>query len=772
MAQPAGYEQALSELAVAELQGGPTAVAEARSLVAALEATDAGASLDRDRASVSLSDRFSTLLDVGRRLAAATSPAAVEAAVSDAALLLLRGEHCHLVRVGSPETAPLIAECGASVDDVSRTLLDRAIALGGPVVAGDITTDDSESLLLSGVRSVLAAPVVVHGETAFCFYVTHRQLGRLFGAEEVQLAAFISTLAGAACEQLAGSEARFRSLAQNSSDVITLVDRQGVVEYQSEAAVSVFGNAGSVVGRNIREWAHPSDAQRFMDGLAAAARGTEVRIECRLRHSDGGYRWAETSITNLLDVPHLAAIVLNTRDITERRVLEDELRERALHDALTGLPNRALFLERAQDALDRAHRQPAPLVVAFLDLDDFKAVNDTYGHKAGDELLIEMTRRLLGCVRPGDTVARLGGDEFAVLLEDTDLDTARVVVERMLHAAARPTVIAGEQVVVSLSVGVAEATADVTDPDQLLVEADTAMYAAKQRGKHCYDTFVPKMRSAMERRSRLRVELERAVTREEFRLHYQPILALDTGRRIGVEALLRWQHPDHGLLPPADFIDFAEDSGQIVRVGSWVLETACLAAVQLGPAARMSVNVSGRQLRSSALVADVEQALLTSGLQPGRLILEITETATLGTGEAQTRETVAILRALKAMGVQIALDDFGTGFSPLSHLRRFPVDLLKIDRSFVAGITTSPQDEAIVRGIIDLAHALGVRVVAEGVEQEDQLAALTALGCDMGQGYLWMRPCPLTEVTGPGWAPLPRDAPASETLRPVDAPTA
>lgn len=287
---------------------------------------------------------------------------------------------------------------------------------------------------------------------------------------------------------------------------------------------------------------------------------------------------------------------------------------------------------------------------------------------------------------------------------------------------------------------------------------------AKQRGKQGYDVFVPAMRSEVERRSRLRSELDRAVVRDQFRLHYQPIVALESGTRVGVEALLRWQHPDHGLLAPSEFIAFAEDSGQIVRMGSWVLRTACRATAQLGPCSRMSVNVSGRQLRSPALVADVEQALHESGLQPGRLILEITETATVGTGEAQTRETAAMLAALKEMGVQIALDDFGTGFSPLSHLRRFPVDLLKIDRSFVAGITTSRQDEAIVRGIIDLAHALGVRVVAEGVEQPDQLAALTALGCDMAQGYLWMRPSALADLTVARPALPPRVPSNAETI--------
>ena len=765
----ARYEDALSALAQAELaqvRGGSVADRdEAARAVAALEQDRSpSAAVEADRPTMSLSDRFATLLDVGRTLAAATSPAVVEAGVREAALRLLRGERCHLVRTAGFTGHSLTTESGESIDEVSRTLLERAVEAGAPVVAGEVTTDDSESLLLSGVRSVLAAPVAVEGEVAFCFYVTHRQLGELFGAEEVQLAAFIATLAGAALEHLAGSEARFRSLAQNSSDVITLVDRDGVVQYQSEAAGRVFGTRpASVVGRRVQDWAHPQDQDRLSAALRGARRGAELRVECRLRHEDGSYRHAETIVTDLLDVPGVSALVLNTRDVSERRALEDALRERALRDALTGLPNRTLFLDRARQALDRRRRQPVPLVVAFLDLDDFKAVNDTFGHGAGDELLVEMSRRLVACVRPSDTVARLGGDEFAVLLEHTDLDTARVVVERMLQSAAVPVEVGGDEVVVSLSVGLVEAVDDVSDPDQLLVEADTAMYAAKQRGKHCYDTFVPAMRAAAERRSRLRTELERAVTREQFRLQYQPIVALEGGARVGVEALLRWEHPEHGLLSPSEFIGFAEESGQIVRMGAWVLRTACRATAHLGGHVHMSVNVSGRQLRSAGLVTEVEAALAEGRLDPRRLILEITETATLGTGAAEMREIVARLSALKAMGVQLALDDFGTGFSPLSHLRRFPVDLLKIDRSFVAGLTTSTQDEAIVHGVVDLAHALGVRVVAEGVERQEQLDALTALGCDLAQGYLWMRPSSLADVAGPAY-PLPRPPAAREVL--------
>ncbi|MCU1594198.1 MAG: Sensory box histidine kinase [Frankiales bacterium] len=744
--QGAKYEAALTRLALAEAAaawGSPGHdLVAARAAVRALDRPDvAPEHEDVTLPTMSLFDRFTTLLSVGRTITAAPSIAAVDGAIRDAALALLRGERCHLVNVTQVWDEELVSESGESVDSVSRTLLRRALEAGVPVVASDPTADESESLLLSGIRSVLAAPVLVHGEARSLFYVTHRQIGQLFGEEEVQLAAFIATMAGAAFEHLAGTETRFRSLAQNSSDVLTLVDRHGVVSYQSSAASRVFDLPGpGMVGRPIREWVHADDLAAFSEALDRAAVSQETRIECRFQHADGSYRFAETAVTNLLEDPTVAALVLNTRDVTDRRHLEDELRERALHDSLTGLPNRAMFLETAQRALDADDGRP--MVTCFLDLDDFKAVNDSLGHGAGDDLLCTIADRLSACVRPQDTVARFGGDEFAVLLEDTSVSEALRVVERIREATALPVNLGDAQVVIHTSIGLAATTTKDTTPDQLLAEADAAMYAAKGRGSHCYDVFEPAMRVATEMRSRARTEIEHALVRDEFRVHYQPILDISSGAHIGVEALVRWQHPERGLLTPAAFIDHAEESGQITSIGQWVLTTACRDTASLAGGSHMSVNVSARQLQQPDLVDVVADVLATSGLSPDRLVLEITETATV----ADIEGAILRLEELKGLGLQLALDDFGTGYSPLSYLRRFPVDYLKIDRSFVRGVAKSEEDKAIVRGVIDMAHALGLRAVAEGVEEVEQQEVLRALGCDLGQGYLWMRPVPLDSL--------------------------
>jgi diguanylate cyclase (GGDEF)-like protein len=473
------------------------------------------------------------------------------------------------------------------------------------------------------------------------------------------------------------------------------------------------------------------------------------RGEFRLRDHDGAWRYVEAVYRNLSDTPDIGGIVLNARDISERKALEGELAHRAFHDPLTELPNRALLVERLQQALARGVRNGRTAAVLFVDLDDFKVINDSLGHRLGDQLLVGVAQRLRACVRPGDTAARLGGDEFVVLLEDMGSeDEAACVAERFLDGLQAPFVLEGHDVYVGASVGIATSRHAGTLPDDLLREADVAMYAAKAKGKRHYVVFDPAMEARPRERLALETDLRRALERGEFRLHYQPIVELNSGQIQGVEALLRWQHPERGVVSPSEFIPVAEETGLIVPIGRWVLLDACmqLRAWQTGdPAGEalfVSVNLAARQFMDPGLVEDVAAALRDSGLASSCLKLEITESAAMEAGIG----TIQTLQALKGLGVQLAIDDFGTGYSSLSYLKRFPVDTLKIDRSFVDGLGSDPQDTAIVQSVIALARTLSLSVTAEGIETPKQLEELLALRCDEGQGYYFARPQPSEAV--------------------------
>ena len=421
----------------------------------------------------------------------------------------------------------------------------------------------------------------------------------------------------------------------------------------------------------------------------------------------------------------------------------DQLRHQALHDALTGLPNRALILDRLGQMLAQSRRRPMPLAVLFIDLDDFKDVNDTLGHQAGDELLITVAGRLQVAIREGDTVGRLGGDEFVVLTgasaPDADTADAAMVAERILGVLARPVKLTASDVpvTVSASIGYAEGYRDT--PDELLQDADIALYEAKAKGKRCAIRFVPSMQDAVDHHRHLEVDLSTALEDDEFFLVYQPTFGLDSGDFTGVEALLRWRHPERGEVQPAEFLPALEASGLIVPVGAWVLHEACRQGAAWGQSGQrfaVSVNVSARQLDGDRLIDDVEDALALSGLAPARLILELTETALMHDAEA----TVARLQALKALGVRIAVDDFGTGYSSLAYLKQFPIDVLKIDRSFISGITDSAEAVALVHTLVQLGKVLGIETVAEGVETSGQVEVLRAERVDGGQGFHFARP--------------------------------
>ena len=441
-----------------------------------------------------------------------------------------------------------------------------------------------------------------------------------------------------------------------------------------------------------------------------------------------------------------AGRLISLRDITERKGLEQRLMQQALHDPLTGLPNRTLFMNRLEHALAPERRRESRVAVLFVDLDNFKFVNDSLGHEAGDLLLGSVSKRVQACLRSEDTMARLGGDEFAILIEEVKCTSEPAyVAERIVERLQAPFTLGGQPVVITPSIGIAISVPTSQDPpEHLLREADLAMYHAKEDGKARHRVFDPIMEYETRERLRLENDLRRALQRDEFRVHYQPVVHLETSRIVGMEALVRWEHPERGVILPDEFVPLAEEIGLIIPIGRWVLREACRQAhnwhkhyhAESRSPLSMSVNLSTRQLWDSELVEYVEGLLLETGLDPKDLILEITESAVVGAEEHR----IGILRRLKVLGVRLALDDFGTGYSSLSYLKRLPVSLLKIDRSFVEKIGQDAEDEVLVSGIVYVASALGLSVVAEGVETPQQLAQVKVLGCELGQGHYFSEP--------------------------------
>jgi len=540
-------------------------------------------------------------------------------------------------------------------------------------------------------------------------------------------------------------EERFRALIQHTADVIVILGADGAIQYTSPSATPAWGRpAEALAGTTALELVHQDDQGRARRLFAAVREsGGTATAELQIAHADGSWHAYEVAATNLLAQPMVAGIVLNCHDVTERKRLEEQLVHRAFHDPLTNLANRALLTDRLEHALARAGRQGQPVGVLLLDLDDFKVVNDSLGHQAGDLLLQEVAARVHRCLRAGDTAARLGGDEFAVLLETVaSSDEALAVAERLSGALRLPVEVNGRELTVGVSIGLALATAASDRADDLLRRADLALYRAKADGKGTYALFDPSLEARALERLELESDLRLALQRGELHLVYQPILTLDDGRIGEVEALLRWQHPRRGLVPPAACIPVAEETGLIVPIGQWVLEEACrqVRAWQdqypTAPPLVVSVNLSGRQFQHPGLVADVARTLETSGIDPHCLKLEITESVLM----CDVESAVATCAALKELGVQLAIDDFGTGYSSLSQLKRFPFDTLKIDRSFVDGLGRDEQDMAIVRSVVLLAKTLRLSVTAEGIETPVQEAELRSLGCERGQGYLFARP--------------------------------
>ncbi|MFF5081361.1 putative bifunctional diguanylate cyclase/phosphodiesterase [Actinoplanes sp. NPDC000266] len=554
--------------------------------------------------------------------------------------------------------------------------------------------------------------------------------------------------------ELFASEQRFHALVQHSSDVVTVVSPEADVLYQSESVQRVFGYPARVfTGRRLTKMLDPESGLRLAQALRQVAGrpyATTV-LELVVRHRDGRVRQAEMTITNLLSDPSVAGLVLNTRDISERKELQDQLVHEAYHDALTQLANRALFRERVSDALH--HRaEGGEVTVLFLDLDGFKEVNDSLGHLAGDQLLVQVADRLRSSVRSADIVARFGGDEFAVLIITApggDADEAEQVAQRIIDALDTPFGGESRDIHVQASIGLASADmlGDAKDgAEQLMRNADLAMYKAKSAGGSGYATYDPEMLSGLVARLELEADLRLALERHQLHLHYQPTINLATGEVIGFEALARWEHPTRGLIPPAEFIPIAEATGLIVPLGRWVLREACRQAVawsaEGGRPVKMAVNVSVRQFDRTDLVEVVAGILAETGMPADQLCLEMTESVLM----TDTDDNLEQLVRLKALGVTLAIDDFGTGYSSLAYLRRFPVDTLKIDRSFVERLGALTDDTALADTIVQLGKSLGMDTVAEGIEEFVQLEALREMGCHFAQGYYFSRPVPAEQA--------------------------
>ncbi len=674
---------------------------------------------------------------------------------------MVRQEERSVQRERALREAGLALVAAAGRDEIGTATLQAAQQLTGPAyearlfsssddaaraIAGEPETRYSEELPLT-VRGEPRGELVVDGPVP----LTASQRSAL---ESLATSVSLALESAALTEDLhrRESEARFSSLVARSSDLITVVSADGTVLYQSPSIERVLGyRADDVIGSRFDELLPDRERGALLTvlsrGVAGGRSGPEV-IECSLRHRDGRWLQFEVLHTNLLDDEHVRGIVLNSRDVSERRAFEEQLAHQAFHDSLTKLANRALFADRVEHGLARAGSDGNRLAVVFVDLDDFKTINDSLGHGAGDEVLIEVARRLGATVRPTDTAARFGGDEFAVLLEAIESPfEATEVADRILDAFRSPIQIGDTEVFVRCSIGIAITDGELATPDELLRNADVAMYIAKRDGKGGYRLFQDSMHAEALERLEMRADLQRAVDSDQFELHYQPVVRLDDMSVSGVEALIRWNHPTRGVVGPTDFIGIAEDMGLIVPIGQRVLRDACYRAVELqrvfphDPPLTMSVNLSPRQLNQGDIVGDVRRAIEDSGIDPRTLIIEITESLMM----RDTEMAIGCLEEMKALGVRLAMDDFGTGYSSLSYLSRFPVDILKMDRSFLD--PESGPDNGLAAAVIALGGTLRLQVVAEGIELDGQMTSLRDLGCELGQGFLFARPMDVSSIT-------------------------
>jgi diguanylate cyclase (GGDEF)-like protein/PAS domain S-box-containing protein len=642
-----------------------------------------------------------------------------------------------------------------------------AIRTGRPAVSNNLAADANAApwrpvAERHGLRACAALPLLGQGETLGAVTVYAAQPG-LFDEREVDLLRELAddltfgivTRRAALARKRAEEQLRLRDrVIESSSNGILINDLtrpNNPIIYVNPAFERMTGySAREVIGRNPRFLIRTDRDQPGLERIRIALREkSEGRAALRSYHKDGTMFWVELSMSPVRneagEATHFVTIL---NDITERQLYQEELEHQAYHDALTGLANRNLLPDRIRQAILHAYRARQNVAVLLLDLDHFKLVNDSLGHAVGDSLLVSVAERLSAAVRDADTVARIGGDEFVVVIADAEReDHITAATQRIMDAVVEPVVIKGKELYASASIGVSIYPRDGTDAETLLKNADVAMYRAKEQGRNNYQFYTPEMNARLAERVNMVAGLRRALSRNEFKLYYQPLVDVRGGHIVGVEVLTRWHHPQRGVVSPSVFIPVTEETGLIRPLGEWVLQNAC----EQGKAWRdmelpgivVAVNLSANQFRQKNLVGTVERALRDTGLDPGHLELELTESVVM----YNVDEVLATLRDLKSIGVRISLDDFGTGYSSLSYLKRFPIDKLKIDRSFVSDVITNPEDAAIARAVIAMAHSLDMRVVAEGVETAAQLDFLRVNQCDQFQGYYYAKPLPATEST-------------------------
>jgi diguanylate cyclase (GGDEF)-like protein/PAS domain S-box-containing protein len=694
-----------------------------------------------------------------------TGLAAEVCSVPVAILSVVRsGSLLHIARVGS-------STAGSEIEDA---LISRAILETELFVVNDLQKDAASREITAAVdlaRPLFYAGVPLSTREGYRFGVLSviddkprqlsesqtRALGSLANAVMVSFELKRKSLEleqarldrEKAFESLTASEARCAMLLRGASDGMWEWDLETNEMRFCSRWKAMLGVQESELSSCPDEWfnrVHPDDIERVQSEIMSHLLGisTQFQSEHRVRREDGSYRWMLSRGLAVLDSNRLLYRMTGSlTDVTEQKHAEKQLLHNAFHDALTGLPNRALFMDRLEHCLGETKKgEGYGFGVLFLDLDRFKVVNDSLGHQIGDQLLVATARRLESCLRPGDIVARLGGDEFAIILDRVrHVSDATQAAERIRERLASPFNLSGHEVFISASIGIALNQTASEAPDEILRNADTAMYRAKDQGRGCFELFDKGMHARNAALSQLETGLRKALARDEFRVHYQPIISLENWRINGFEALLRWEHPEHGYISPLKFIPVAEESGLIIQIGQWVLREACqqLRVWQeqfpSEPPLSISVNLSGKQFSQPDLIDCISQILEETGLDAGSLKIEITESAIIENIDA----AAMMLKRIKALGVRLSLDDFGTGYSSLSYLHRFPIDTLKIDRSFVSRINL-PKNAEIVKTILTLASNLGMDVVAEGVETREQVLQLTGLNCEYVQGYLLSKP--------------------------------